>query len=76
MARGPFGLRVRLTSAVALLGEGAESMASTLKSNVPDLVENPESVPEGSRVRPGGIDPESTDHEYGPTPPVAEKVEV
>lgn len=49
----------------------AESVALTVKLNVPDAVGVPVIAPLLARVKPAGSAPALTDHEYGGVPPVA-----
>lgn len=58
---------------VSVWGVGSEeSNAVTMNVNVPALVGDPETVPlAGSRINPGGNEPEEIDHASGAVPPVA-----
>ena len=63
---------VSVSGTVATDGVGnAESVAPRVKANDPDTVGVPYRSPELLSVNPAGIDPEVTDHVYGPMPPVA-----
>lgn len=67
----PLIVMLRFAEAVWL----AESVAVTVKLNVPAVVAEPEIVPEVLKLSPEGKVPaaEVTAHEYGAVPPVAVK---
>jgi hypothetical protein len=60
-------------SALAVRGGLLESVAVTVKSDVPVVVGVPEMIPvPGSSESPSGSAPLVTAQEYGPTPPLAQ----
>jgi hypothetical protein len=63
-----------LSGALAVCFGVLESVTCTVKLKGPDVVGVPEITPAGERLRPGGKDPENSNHVYGVVPPAAERL--